>query len=101
MVTRIEIKGWGEDGQMLVACGDKALCFENKPAPIIYKTHSPLPPVPKVETGQPSFLGIQDGQPAWVTKKGVTANQSAGISLLTVLAIVIAYDKYKKRKGEK
>lgn len=93
----LEFEGKGRDGDILVVDGQLPN-FRTEAMPAYIQT---LPKAPKLAPGQRAVL-LMEGKGKtqdmyWKVRepKGITGGQSAGISIGTVIAAIIIYDRAK------
>lgn len=93
-----EFQGKGRDGDVLVVDGQLPN-FRTEAMPAYAQT---LPRAPRLEKDQRAVLVYDGSQVVWrVRQNGVSRGESAGTSLVMIIAVVVAYDKFKKWRDQK
>lgn len=88
-----EIAGKAKDGDVLVVDGSLPN-FRTEAMPAYAQT---LPKAPRLEQDQRAILVYDGNNVQWKVKQtGVSRGETAGISLMTVIFVVVTYDKLKK-----
>lgn len=91
--TEFEFQGTGRDGDFIVVDGQLPnLRTESFPAYV-----QTLPKAPRLKQGERAVLTYEGKNVYWrIRQPGVSRGESAGISIITVIVVVIAYDRIKK-----